>query len=128
MSRCCVFSERCTLSSLSPFASAHRNSITLAGISLKLPSPPQPCPPRTPCLYAPHPNLSAHQLSRYVTRRPKVPIRPISLSYMSPCTRLPIIFPAAAHQLPLPTGSLMDSLSLQDSPRLPQLHHESESK
>ena len=42
------------------------------------------------------PDLSARQLSRYVTRWPKVPIRPIYLCYLFPYTLLPILFPAAA--------------------------------
>lgn len=42
------------------------------------------------------PDLSACQLSRYVTRWPKVPIRPIYLCHVSPSISIPIVFPAGA--------------------------------
>lgn len=43
------------------------------------------------CLHLPS-YLLARQLGRYVTRRPEVPIRPISLRCALPCSRLHIFF------------------------------------
>lgn len=52
------------------------------------------------------PASSARQLSRYVTRQPKMPIRPIYLSDMSPLL-IPasfILFPFCSLHLPHPTA------------------------